>query len=108
MVYDEKLASRVRKTISKRKGVTEKEMFGGIAFMLRGKMCVGVVKDDLMVRVGPESHDRAIAKPHTRPMDFTGRPMKGFLFVGPGGVKAEKALAGWVNLAADFAATLEK
>lgn len=108
MVYDEKLAARVRKTLSKRKGITEKEMFGGIAFMLRGKMCVGVVKNDLMVRVGPENHDRAVAKRHARPMDFTGRPMKGFLFVGPGGVKTEKVLAEWVNLAADFAATLKR
>ena len=72
MSYDERLASRLRALLSKRRDVVEKKMFGGLCFMVNGKMCCGVVKDDLVVRVGPERHARALAAPHARPMDFTG------------------------------------
>lgn len=108
MVYDPKLAARIRKLLSTRKNVTEKEMFGGLHFLLHGRLCVAVVSDDLMVRVGPEARKKALAKPHVRPWDLTKHPMKGFLFVAPAGAETDKALAGWVNLAADFAATLKK
>lgn len=106
MAYNEKLAGRIRKVLARHKAVTEKKMFGGIAFMLRGNMCCGVVKDDLAVRVGPERYEKVLAQPHVRPMDFTGRPLRGFVFVSHNGCKTDKALATWVRRAADFAASL--
>ncbi len=78
MPYDEGLAERIRGILDNRRDVSERRMFGGIAFMIRGHMSVGIVKDDLMVRVGPETYDNLVRQPHSRPMDFTGRPMKGF------------------------------
>jgi len=77
MPYDEGLAERIRGAFSERTDVAEKRMFGGIAFMVRGRMCVGIVKEDLMVRVGAAAHDALAQEPNARPMDFTGRPMKG-------------------------------
>ena len=107
MAYDEKLAERIRKVLGgKRKGITEKKMFGGIAWLLDGKMFVGIAKGELMVRVGPDEHDKAMAKPNVRPMDFTGRPMKGYVFVKPAGIAKDAALAAWVDQAAEHAATL--
>ena len=81
-------------------------MFGGIAFMVRGHMCCGVVKDLLMVRVGPEGYEHALAKPHARPMDFTGRPLRGLVFVAPAGTLTDKGLSDWVRRAARFVRTL--
>lgn len=81
-------------------------MFGGIAFMLNGNMCCGVVKDELMVRVGAEQHAAALALPGARPMDFTGRPMNGMVFVRPAGYRDGRALAAWVKRGADYAASL--
>lgn len=101
MVYDEKLAERMRKAMKKRRGVSEKKMFGGLAFMLKGKMFCGIVKNDLMVRVG-KLHQEALAKPHARPMDFTGKPMAGFIFVSPAGAKSEKSLESWIKMGVDF------
>lgn len=106
MAYDEKLADRIRKVLSAHSGLSEKRMFGGIAFMLRGNMCCGVVKDDLMVRVGPGQYEKLLAEPHARPMDFTGRPMTGFVYVGPGGYRSDQALAKWVERGVDFVASL--
>ena len=97
MAYDEKLAARLRRAVGRRRGVTEKKMFGGLAFLAGGRMFCGIVKDDLMVRVGPERHAEALRKPHVRPMDFTGRPMKGYVFVGPPGCRTDKAVAAWVE-----------
>ena len=85
MAYDQKLADRIRALVAGRPGVSEKAMFGGLAFLLDGRMFCGVNKDDLMVRAGPARHDEALAKPHARSMDFTGRPMKGYVFVGAEG-----------------------
>jgi len=82
-------------------------LFGGLAFLLNGRMFCGVVKDDLMVRVGPERHKAALAEAHVRPMDFTGRPMNGYVFVGPGGSRTEKAIKRWVDKGAAFVATLD-
>ena len=84
MAYDERLAQRVREELADRPGYAEKKMFGGLCFLLRGNMCCGVGKDGLMVRVGPEQYESALADDHARQMDFTGRPMKGFVFVHPG------------------------
>lgn len=106
MAYDEHLAERVGRALARRPGLTEKKMFGGIAFMLNGNMCCGIVKDDLMVRVGPQAHDEALAQPHARPMDFAGRPMKGMVYVDPAGVRSDGALAAWVQRGVDFAAAL--
>lgn len=103
MAYDTKLAERIRKTLARRRGVTEKAMFGGLAFLLEGKMFVGIVRDELMVRVGSEHHEEATAQPNARTMDFTGRPMKGFLYVDPAGVASAPALARWVARGVAFA-----
>jgi TfoX/Sxy family transcriptional regulator of competence genes len=106
MAYDEHLASRIRKILARHDDVTEKKMFGGISFMLGRNMCCGVVRDDLVVRVGPDRYEEAVMEPHARPMDFTGRPLKGLVYVGPGGHRSNEALAEWVKRAVDFVASL--
>jgi hypothetical protein len=106
MAYDETLADRVRDALASRAGLSERKMFGGIAFMLGGNMAVGVIGDDLMVRLDPADVERALMEDHVRPMDFTGRPPKGMVFVGPGATAKDPDLAGWVDMGADFAASL--
>ena len=108
MAFSEELAARIRQTLEGREGVTERKMFGGIGFMLYGNMCCGVVKDDLMVRVGAEAHEDFLAMPHARPMDFTGRPMKGFVFVSPQGINDDDSLKQWINRGVTFAQSLPK
>lgn len=108
MAYDEALADRVRRAIGPRSDVTEKKMFGGVAFLLDGKMFCGVASDDLMVRVGPDRHDEALARAHVRPMDFTGRPMKGYVFVSSAGCRTERAVKAWVDWSTAFVATVKK
>jgi TfoX/Sxy family transcriptional regulator of competence genes len=105
MAYDERLVERLRDVLAKRRNVTEKKMFGGVAFLLDGKMFVGVNDGDLMVRVGPDDYERALARPHARPMDFTGRPLTGYVYVGAAGYRGA-GLARWANQAADFVATV--
>ena len=102
MAYDEDLASRVRAVLPPSAAVTERQMFGGLAFLLGGHMFCGIVKHALMVRLGPESAGRALDQPHVRPMDFTGRPMKGMVFVDPEGLRGD-ALRQWVDTAAGYA-----
>ena len=106
MVYDEALAHRVREVLGPRSGLTEKKMFGGLSFLLDGKMFCGIVKDDLMVRVGPERHQEALALPNVRPMEFTGRSMAGYVFVGPAATTTEAAVAPWVEWGAEIVAKL--
>lgn len=106
MAYDEELAARIRRQLDGHDGVTERKMFGGIAFMRNGNMICGVVKDELMVRVGAEAYADALARPHARPMDFTGRPMKGMLFVGADGIRCDNGLSSWTGLSLAFAASL--
>ena len=106
MAYDEGLAERVRELIAAREAVSERKMFGGIAWMLHGNMAVGIVGEDLMVRVGPEAHESALGEPHARPMDFSGRPMKGYVYVAPSGITRDADLAAWIARGADFAQTL--
>ncbi len=106
MAYDEEFADRIRKLLARRKGLVEKRMFGGIAFMLRGHMCCGVVKNELMVRVGPDAYEDALAQPHARPMDFTGRPLKGFVYVGAEGIESDTELKDWVARGVAFVKTL--
>ncbi len=106
MAYDEALAARVRDVLSDHIGVVEKKMFGGLAFIWRGNMTVGITQEGLMVRVGKENSDEALALPHTRVMDFTGRPMKGFIYVDTPGVECEADLRAWVDRGVAYAATL--
>ncbi len=106
MAFDEALADRVRDVLAARPELSERRMFGGIAFMVGGNMAVGIVGEDLMVRLDPTDAERALAEPHVRPMDFTGRPAKNMVYVGPEGVASEESLAEWVEAGADFAASL--
>jgi TfoX/Sxy family transcriptional regulator of competence genes len=103
MAFDEAVAERVRKALAGSPDVVGKKMFGGIAFMVRGNMCCGVIGDRLMVRVGPEGYEAALSRPHARPMDFTGRPMKGLVFVAPAGFASAGELKGWIARAMEFA-----
>src|SRR5260221_8642798 len=106
MAFDEKLADRIRKRLGKRKPMTEKKMFGGIAFLYNGNMCCGVHKTNLIVRVDPEKTDEALQRAHTRVFDLTGRPMKGWILVEPAGLKTDKVLATWDSQAVDFVSSL--
>ena len=106
MAYDEKLAERVRKAIGKRKEVTEKKMFGGVAFLHEGRMFLGVLKDELMARVGPQTHEGALEQPGARIMDFTGKPMVGYVFVAPKGHSTDAQMKQWVTWTLDFVVTL--
>jgi TfoX/Sxy family transcriptional regulator of competence genes len=108
VAYDAELADRVREVLSLRERVSEREMFGGIGFMLDGNMACGVIGEELIVRLGPEEGERALAEPHTREFDYTGRPMRGWLFVSAEGLADDEALAGWVDAGADFAASLPR
>jgi hypothetical protein len=106
VAYDESLAERVRGVFGEDPRLHEQKMFGGIAFMISGNMCVGVAGDDLMVRVGKDSYEDALAQPHAREMDFTGRPMRGIVFVDAGGVGTDAALEHWVDRGLAFAGAL--
>ena len=105
MAFDEALADRVRDVLAARPELSEREMFGGIAFMLAGNMCCGVIGEDLLVRLGPDA-EKTLEEPHTRPMDFTGKPMKTTVFVEPAGTEADEDLAAWVDAGASFAESL--
>jgi TfoX/Sxy family transcriptional regulator of competence genes len=103
MAYNEKLADRTREIIAvTQKNIEEKKMFGGLCFMVNDKMCVGVEKERLMVRLNPELFDEVIEKEGCTPMDFTGKIMKGFVFVREDVVTTKKKLEYWVNLALDY------
>jgi TfoX/Sxy family transcriptional regulator of competence genes len=104
--YDERLAERVRLVVKKRRGVSEKKMFGGIAFLLRGNMFCGVVEQQLMVRVGPDAYAQTLARAHAREMDFTGRPLKGMVYVEPAGVRSPEHLRSWIDRGLQFVKTL--
>lgn len=106
MAYDEGVAQRLREVFAARDDVTEMKMFGGIAFMMAGHMCCGVIKDALMARVGPEQYEAALAKPHVREMDFTGKPMKGYVYVAPEGFESDDELKEWVRLCEAFVNSL--
>src|SRR5215217_474641 len=106
MAYDEALADRIRDVLAARPELSERKMFGGIAFMLAGNMTVGVIGEDLMVRLDPADAERALAESHTRPMDFTGKPMKNMVYVAPEGTASDQDLAKWVDAGADYAMSL--
>jgi TfoX/Sxy family transcriptional regulator of competence genes len=106
MAYDEKLAERVREVLKRRRGVSEKKMFGGLAFLVNGHMACGVQGDDLMVRVGPDDYDAALMKTGARPMDFTGRPLKGMVYVDPRGHRRAPSLRAWVEKGLSYVRSL--
>ena len=102
MAYNENLADRLRTVLASQEDVEEKKMMGGLTFMVNDKMCVGIVKEDLMVRINPDIHEQVIEQNGCREMDFTGKPMKGYVFVSPEAIETEKEFHYWVNLALDF------
>jgi TfoX/Sxy family transcriptional regulator of competence genes len=104
MAYDEKLLNRIRLILAARADVVEQRMFGGIAFLVGGRMACGPHGDRLIVRIGEEAAREHIGKPHVKPMDFTGRVMKTFATIEPGGLRTEEQLRKWVTMAAEFAA----
>jgi TfoX/Sxy family transcriptional regulator of competence genes len=106
MAYSEALAERIRDALHDTRSVTERRMFGGIAFMLRGNMFVGILGDSLMARVGPDNYEQALARNSVREMDFTGRPMRGYVFVSPDALRTEADLKRWLDLCAGFVKTL--
>lgn len=108
MAYDERLAHRIRQALAEQDGIAEMRMMGGLCFTLHGNMLCGVAKSDLVVRVGAERYEHMLAQPHARPMDFTGRPIRGFVFVGPGGYRTDRMLRQWLERAAEFASSLPK
>jgi hypothetical protein len=105
MAYDEGLADRIRDLLPRR-GISEKKMFGGIAFITRGYMFVGIVGDALMARVGPDHYQEALGRPHAREMDFTGKPMTGYVFVDAPGIADDEELSQWVERCRRFVLTL--
>jgi hypothetical protein len=107
MAYDEDLAQRIRARLAAEDGLTEKAMFGGLAFLLNGHMSVAVSgQGGLMVRVGPAGNDEALARPHARPFEMRGRAMEGWIRVAPEGAETDAQLADWVRRGTDFARTL--
>jgi hypothetical protein len=96
MSYDEGLAERLREVLVSKRGITEKRMFGGLAFLSQGYMFVGISGDVLMARVGPDYYETALSLPNVRVMDFTGKPMKGYVFVDPPGFESDSDLSDWV------------
>ena len=106
MAYNEKLATRLRGVLKRRRGIAEKKMFGGLAFMLNGNMCCGVIGKDLVLRLGKQGAAKALDQPHTREMDFTGRPLKTMVYIGPAGYRRDADLCRWVGQAAEYARSL--
>ncbi|MBI5759682.1 MAG: TfoX/Sxy family protein [Planctomycetales bacterium] len=106
MAFNEQLAARVRDLVENTPGFAEQKMFGGLCVTVFGNMCCGVLKDDLVLRVAPDTAECLLSEPHVRPMDFTGRPLKGFLFVGAEALKKKTELRRYVSLSLAFATSL--
>lgn len=106
MAYDEGVAERLRESFEGMADADEKRMFGGIAFMVNGHMSCGVVSDTLMVRVGPDQYEDALERPYASEMDFTGRPMKGFVYVAPEGIESDEDMTSWVRMSLNFVHSL--
>ena len=106
MTNEDMLVERIRPILSRRKGFSEKKMFGGVCFMINGNMCVGTWKGSLIVRLDKKLHDKTLAKPHTKPANITGRIMKGWALVEPAGIESDNDLKTWVRRAAKFAESL--
>ncbi|HEV8652064.1 MAG TPA: TfoX/Sxy family protein [Actinomycetes bacterium] len=106
MAFDEGLAQRLREQLAGTSGVAEKKMFGGLSFLVDGNLCVGVMGEELIARVGLDATEAALGRPGSRLFDFSGRPMKGWITVDPNALEADDALAGWVDEALRFVRTL--
>ena len=110
MAYDEVLAARVRTVLQDKVAppteTVEKKMFGGLCFMVGGHMCCGITGSDMLVRVGPERYDSALTQPHARPMDFTGRPMKGIVYVDSDGLAEDEQLGQWLGMGLEYVSGL--
>ena len=106
MAVDEGLAERIRERLDGLQGLSERRMFGGLAFMLNGNMCLGLVRESMMVRIGADDYEATLALPHARPMDFTGKPLRGFVYVDPAGVAEDGDLDAWVERGVAFASAL--
>ncbi len=106
MAYDEKLAERISRHLESIPGLVEKKMFGGIGFLIHGNMACGVNGQNLIVRVGPDRYEAALAEPHVGPFDMTGRPMKGWIVVRPGGYSTEMELGAWIQKGISVAQSL--
>lgn len=102
MAYDEKLADRIRERLVDLPALEEKEMMGGLTFMVNGKMCVGIIKDELMCRIDPNLHEEVVEKTGCRTMDFTKRPMRGYILIEDIGMRTQKEFDYWINLALEF------
>jgi TfoX/Sxy family transcriptional regulator of competence genes len=102
MAYDEKLADRIRERLSNLPIIEEKKMMGGLTFMVNDKMCIGVIHDEMMCRIDPEFHDTAVEMSGCRTMDFTNRPMKGYVLIENLGMRTPKEFEYWINLALEF------
>ena len=106
MAYDEGLADDIRAHLATRRGLSEKEMFGGIAFLVDGNMAVGVSGDSLMVRVGKDAHDEAVSRPGARIFDMSSRPMRGWVVVSPEGFADDAVLDAWIDQGVAYAESL--
>jgi hypothetical protein len=106
MAFDESLAARIRDALARKRGVEEKKLFGGVGFLLNGNILVGVWKDSLIVRLGPDEGDEALKEPNVKEFDITGRAMSGWVLVEPGGVEEDDQLSGWIQRAVKFVAKL--
>lgn len=106
MAFDESLADRIRSALSRKKGIEEKKMFGGVCFLLHGNMLVGVWKTFLIARLGPDQGEEALLEPHVKEMDITGKPMKGWVMVEPQGAEDKGQVKGWVQRAVKFVSKL--
>jgi hypothetical protein len=108
MRYSKSLVARIRQALAQRKGIIEKKMFGGVAFLLHGNMLVGVWQESLIVRLGPEQGEEALLEPNVKQFDITGRPMRGWVIVEPDGIDTDGQLADWIQRAAEFVGTLPR
>lgn len=106
MAFDNELANRLRRLFQGNFDISEKKMFGGLCLLCRGHMFAGIVGDELMVRVGPDNYPSALQQEHVRQMDFTGKPMKGYVFVAPAGIASTEQLEKWTELGLRFIDTL--
>lgn len=102
MAYNEKLADRIRERLAKVSRVEEKPMMGGLTFMVNGKMCVGIIKEELMCRIDRELHEASVEKTGCRTMDFTNRPMIGYVLIDESGMKSQKDFDYWIGLSLEF------
>ena len=106
MAYDEYLVARIRKSIGREPGITEKKMFGGVAFLRYGHMFAGVSDAALMARVGKDRYQDSLAREDVRVMDFTGKPLAGYVYIDEPGIATDEALRFWIRRCIDFVATL--